>query len=774
MQLRFLLERCVHEMKRSRTLHQSAVEDIRKFQNYCVDNMEKVPVEFPETKQRWWEGVIVSWDMVFTNDDETEEALAAELLFEDDTRQDMEWYYIAANLSDKRMGKRLEQLVGEESKYAKRKKKAEKNIEKIKVKFKEVEEAIRCRDQKQFNAVRAMFNSRNTGDSTSCKRIRVAPNSPSSSSVAKRTKMDLPTDSYRDESTVGIMTPVHVTTHTTVVTPCTKSIASPATPQLEVLTLPSSATLESSQPSGSRNNIRIPRKAISDVPSKTTEEQPDLRGSPHDTPKSPQETVRCLDPQLFLDKVEPYILCKDENMMVIYKPPNWHCTRQQLIQRCLIDMASELSDRGRTSNLRNYMFTVEDMRYKGHVKDGQIQEGCVQRLDRDTSGCLLIGQDDCEFLGLRRLMMTTRDIQKDYFALVHGVFKDPLVMSARVLTESEFSSVHSCVNPEGAPAGTLAIPLAYFTHKLLEDRSYTLVRSIIVTERIHQIRIHLASEGHPLVNDRHYSCGRQEEDATWCARNFLHQARISFERRGPHVVESPLPLDLVAALTNLRLDHVCRSEYIGDCGELGARLAGLCAVVSTKEQANSVRLDMSLVTANDDSALQSTLDNLSQKVMADYMDDEDYVKGSGQDDDSPNSRPVPPCKRMPDTLLTRRLERFFEYYPRLKSYEAPFRDIIKKLNRLENDWAITIDYMLTAYNTFESYRKYREGPERNLLGDFSLLIEELNEKMRRKQEELLMPPSRRVVTEMPIIPKHYHLQQRKEGGNSVTSPTEQS
>ncbi len=166
--------------------------------------------------------------------------------------------------------------------------------------------------------------------------------------------------------------------------------------------------------------------------------------------------------------------------------------------------------------------------------------GIVHRLDRDTSGLLVVAKSEEAHRRLRALMKA-HGIEREYLALVEGrppartgTIDAPLGRDRR---ERKRISVDSDV------------PRTAVTHFAVERAlpGSTLLRVRLETGRTHQIRVHLQAIGHPVAGDPQY--GRP--GLYGLERQFLHAARLAFDHpmTGRRVdVESPLPQDLVAAL----------------------------------------------------------------------------------------------------------------------------------------------------------------------------------------------------------------------------------
>lgn len=208
---------------------------------------------------------------------------------------------------------------------------------------------------------------------------------------------------------------------------------------------------------------------------------------------------------------------------------------------------------------------------------GTLRPGIVHRLDKETSGLILVAKND---VAHRRLaeMFATRALEKTYIALVHGlVAKDEgtvdLPIGRDAVRRTRMSTRRSVESGARAAVshwrvleriGTFGSPAPL--------GNFTLVEVRIETGRTHQIRVHMAAIGHPVVGDKLYGAPGQlkpavpdrakparipaaKEPEPTLDRNFLHAAELSIEqpRSGePLELRSPLPPELEAFLGRVR------------------------------------------------------------------------------------------------------------------------------------------------------------------------------------------------------------------------------
>ncbi len=169
-----------------------------------------------------------------------------------------------------------------------------------------------------------------------------------------------------------------------------------------------------------------------------------------------------------------------------------------------------------------------------------IQPGILTRLDKDTSGIVVVALTPALHATLQRDMIAGR-VKKEYLAMVRGRPNPPRDLISLPLGRSIEDRRVVVVRDDGAPCETLydVIESAGPEHEPLSA-----VRCELLTGRTHQIRVHLAARGWPIVGDRVYG---QESSAI--ARQALHAWRVTFPHpvtRDSIAVTAPLPQDMAA------------------------------------------------------------------------------------------------------------------------------------------------------------------------------------------------------------------------------------
>jgi 23S rRNA pseudouridine1911/1915/1917 synthase len=176
--------------------------------------------------------------------------------------------------------------------------------------------------------------------------------------------------------------------------------------------------------------------------------------------------------------------------------------------------------------------------------------GLVHRLDKDTSGAILVARTQGSFEALTQ-QLRERKISREYLTLVEGVLKPPTGTIDAPIGRDPNTPTRRAVIREGKHART-----HYRLVRNYDERDLAFVKVTLETGRTHQIRVHFAGIGHPVVGDPSYGSRREPGLSP---RIFLHAGELRFKHPsggGEIVVTSPLPPDLAAVLASLEVaDH---------------------------------------------------------------------------------------------------------------------------------------------------------------------------------------------------------------------------
>ena len=263
----------------------------------------------------------------------------------------------------------------------------------------------------------------------------------------------------------------------------------------------------------------------------------EIIGEPHPAPLKAEAEAIPLD-----------VVYEDEDLAVVNKPAGM-----------MVHAGS-----GQTEDARHRGTLVNALLHRFQALSstgGELRPGIVHRLDKSTSGLIVVAKNDRAHAALAALF-SGRKIHKTYLALVHGaverakgtiaaaVSRDPLrrtrMTTRRAEGRSAVSHIHvreRITSPYGA---------------------FTLVEVCIETGRTHQIRVHLQSLGHPVVGDTLYGAPRQiaqsehPTEGMQLGRNFLHAAHLEFahpKTGRPISIDAPLPAELTEFLGKLRAER---------------------------------------------------------------------------------------------------------------------------------------------------------------------------------------------------------------------------
>lgn len=178
---------------------------------------------------------------------------------------------------------------------------------------------------------------------------------------------------------------------------------------------------------------------------------------------------------------------------------------------------------------------------------GAERPGIVHRLDRDTSGLIVVARNDRAQAALMA-QLKARRVKKTYLALVSGSVTAEIGRIEAPIGRDARRFARMAVLPGGRPSAT-----GYRVRERFDG--WTLLEIDLLTGRTHQIRVHLASIGHPVGGDRVYATGAARKGPDGLERLFLHAWRLEFASPSNQQLiraEAPLPADLEAVLERLR------------------------------------------------------------------------------------------------------------------------------------------------------------------------------------------------------------------------------
>ena len=203
------------------------------------------------------------------------------------------------------------------------------------------------------------------------------------------------------------------------------------------------------------------------------------------------------------------IVYEDENILIINKP------------RGLLVHGDSSEQRLTLSNeVLNYLY------FKGEYDPNEnkaFRPAPAHRLDRNTSGLVVFAKNLESLQELEDLFKEKSEIDKVYLALVKGVVNEPIEINAPLLKDEKTGMV--VISKNGKSAQTRVEPYKCF-------RNLSLVKVQIFTGRTHQIRVHLASKGYPVVGDNRYgdfALNKEFKDVYKFDNQFLHAFQLHFK-----------------------------------------------------------------------------------------------------------------------------------------------------------------------------------------------------------------------------------------------------
>lgn len=231
---------------------------------------------------------------------------------------------------------------------------------------------------------------------------------------------------------------------------------------------------------------------------------------------------------------EPRVIFQDESFFIIDKPSGW--------------ITNEADTTTTQPVLQTWIREKHDYPLKG---DNERRDGIVHRLDKETSGILVVAKTKEAFEKLQA-EFKGREVQKTYIALLHGKLEPTEGKIEATIGRLPWRRDRFGVLGGGRESVSEYKVLKFYPG---ENGGHSLVEFYPKTGRTHQIRVHAKYIGHAIVADEFYA-GRKtaRNDRKWCPRLFLHAGSIKFihPQTGKEVVfNSELPVDLKEVLDQL-------------------------------------------------------------------------------------------------------------------------------------------------------------------------------------------------------------------------------
>jgi 23S rRNA pseudouridine1911/1915/1917 synthase len=213
----------------------------------------------------------------------------------------------------------------------------------------------------------------------------------------------------------------------------------------------------------------------------------------------------------------PQVIYEDEQVLVVNKPAGMVVNRAETVR------GETLQDWIQS----NFSFPIS--------KDSDLRSGIVHRLDKETSGVMVVAKTKRAFRKLQR-QFKAREVAKTYLTLVHGLVEPAEGSVSLPLGRSVRNRERFTVSVRGKRAATYWRVLKSFKALKKSDvntrgyQGFSLLEIKPETGRTHQIRVHLSHLNHPVVGDERYTGRkRMREDRKWCPRQFLHAFRLAFK-----------------------------------------------------------------------------------------------------------------------------------------------------------------------------------------------------------------------------------------------------
>ena len=216
----------------------------------------------------------------------------------------------------------------------------------------------------------------------------------------------------------------------------------------------------------------------------------------------------------------PYpITYEDNNVLIVDKPSG-------------VLVTGDKNNHGKTlvQAVLNYLYQKKEY----DPEHSTFSPSPAHRLDRNTAGLVIFGKNDQSLKALEELFKERDNLVKEYAALVKGKLDKPVVINAPLYKDENKGQVYvRSIEKGGKEAITEVEPIVF-------NDDFSLVKCHLVTGRTHQIRVHLAHIGHPLIGDQKYgdfALNKKMEKQFQIRNQFLHSITLGFKDVPPVLKE---------------------------------------------------------------------------------------------------------------------------------------------------------------------------------------------------------------------------------------------
>ena len=209
----------------------------------------------------------------------------------------------------------------------------------------------------------------------------------------------------------------------------------------------------------------------------------------------------------------------------------------------IINKASGMVVHPASGNYENTL--VNALIYRYNLDDTNVRSGIVHRIDKDTSGLVIVAKND-KTLELVTEMFKNKKIKKTYLAIVDGVINNKSGTINAPITRDVKDRKKMMVGKDGKNSIT-----HFYVLKIFKNNTYLSLN--LETGRTHQIRVHMAYIGHPITNDKVYG----KENTSF--GQYLHASKLEFIHpitKKEIIVEAPLPIEFEEKLKELEGEEI--------------------------------------------------------------------------------------------------------------------------------------------------------------------------------------------------------------------------